>query len=230
MATKTVEIDDIGAVNLYKRRGSTNIRISISSTGKVRVTIPSWLPFRAGVEYAKAKKEWIRTHLKPGQIITHATPLGKSHHYEFIASNKSRISTRVTTGIIRITYPESLSISDPKVQDAASKAGIRALRFEAERFLPPRLKQLANEYDFSYRSVSIKALKGRWGSCTHQKDIVLNMYLMQLPWELIDYVILHELTHTRIMAHGRPFWNEMAKYVPHLPRIRKAMRAHQPVI
>jgi predicted metal-dependent hydrolase len=53
---------------------------------------------------------------------------------------------------------------------------------------------------------------------------------MQLPWELIDYVILHELVHTVVMAHGPKFWDELDKYVNNLAAKRKAIRSHQPAL
>jgi predicted metal-dependent hydrolase len=126
--------------------------------------------------------------------------------------------------------PDGSAFSDSVVQTIAQKACVRALRREAEDELPGRTRQIANQHGFKFRSLQIKQLKGRWGSCTHRQEIVLNCYLMQLPWELIDYVILHELVHTKIMAHGPKFWAEMAQYIDDLPRIRKLMREHRPTV
>lgn len=230
MATKSVDIDGIGQVDVYKRKGAANIRISIDSSGKVRVTQPTWVPFRVGVEFAKTKRDWILTHRRPVRLIEDGTSLGKSHHFEFVSTEKPRASSRIQLGAVRISVPNGSQWSDAHIQMLARKAGMRALRFEAEKLLPIRLSELAQTHGFSYASVTIRALKGRWGSCSQHREIVLNMYLMQLSWELIDYVLLHELTHTRIMAHGKPFWDEMSKYVKDLPRIRKEMRSHQPKI
>jgi hypothetical protein len=89
---------------------------------------------------------------------------------------------------------------------------------------------LAQKHGFEYSSVSVKRLKGRWGSCDQHQNIVLNLYLMQLPWELIDYVLLHELTHTRILRHGPDFWAAMQRVLPNVKAIRKEMKQHQPVL
>jgi len=78
--------------------------------------------------------------------------------------------------------------------------------------------------------VRIKRLSSRWGSCDSHQNIVLNLYLMQLPWECIDYVLLHELTHTQILRHGAPFWDAMGKLLPNLAAIRKQMRGYHPVL
>ncbi len=54
---------------------------------------------------------------------------------------------------------------------------------------------------------------------------------MQLPWKLIDYVLLHELTHTRRHAHsGAPFWAELERHEPRAKRLRKTLHAHQPTL
>jgi predicted metal-dependent hydrolase len=89
---------------------------------------------------------------------------------------------------------------------------------------------LASQTGFSYASVGVKQLKSRWGSCNTQREIVLNLFLMQLPWKLIDYVLVHELTHTKVMRHGAPFWHEMERHLPHAKSLRKQMADYQPML
>jgi predicted metal-dependent hydrolase len=121
-------------------------------------------------------------------------------------------------------------MEDAVVQEAATKAVLCALRKEAEQHLPERLQDLARLHNFSYRTVSVRQLKSRWGSCDQDKNIKLNLYLMQLPWELIDYVLLHELVHTRVMQHGPVFWSAMADLEPNTPQLRKQIRAYKAAI
>ncbi|MFC1921207.1 M48 family metallopeptidase [Chloroflexota bacterium] len=85
---------------------------------------------------------------------------------------------------------------------------------EARRKLTGRLDYLAEKHGFSYNRVFIRNQRTRWGSCSHNNNISLNMKLLHLPEELMDYVILHELVHTRIMNHSRAFWAELDNYVP----------------
>jgi predicted metal-dependent hydrolase len=53
---------------------------------------------------------------------------------------------------------------------------------------------------------------------------------MQLPWDCIDYVLLHELTHTKVMRHGSVFWEAMAAVLPNVIEMRKRMRDHHPIL
>ena len=80
------------------------------------------------------------------------------------------------------------------------------LRKKAHDYLPLRLKLLAEQYHFTYNILKINKSRGRWGSCSNKKNINLSFYLMTLPLHLIDYVLLHELCHTKEMNHGVRFW------------------------
>jgi predicted metal-dependent hydrolase len=121
-------------------------------------------------------------------------------------------------------------VHDQAVQNAARKASIRALRKEAEVLLPQRLQTLAQQTGLGYASVTVKQLKSRWGSCSADKDITLNLFLMQLPWHLIDYVLIHELTHTKVMRHGPPFWAEMESHLAGAKALRKEISKQQPIL
>ncbi len=87
-----------------------------------------------------------------------------------------------------------------------SKARARAALIE-------RLEGLAEVHDFRFNKVSIRNQKTKWGSCSAKNNISLNVNLMRLPAELRDYVILHELVHTRIKNHSKKFWRELDVHI-----------------
>jgi hypothetical protein len=86
-------------------------------------------------------------------------------------------------------------------------------RVTARTQLIDRLNFLSQKYGFNYNRVFIKNQKTRWGSCSGKNNINLNINLVRLPDELIDYTILHELVHTRVKNHSRRFWNQMDKLI-----------------
>jgi predicted metal-dependent hydrolase len=230
MAFKSFDIDNIGTVNIYKRKGARSMKLSITAAGEIRVSLPFWTPYQTGLAFVQSKQEWIASIRKPKVVLGSGMRVGKAHQLIFLRGDASRVQTRIAATEIRIFVPLTMTIEQPAVQSAAEKACIRALKKEAEKLLPQRLATLANHYGFTYRNTSVKLLKSRWGSCNEAGDITLNLYLMQLPWELIDYVLLHELMHTRIMAHGPKFWDELAKFVSNLPVKRKAIKEHRPAL
>ena len=89
-----------------------------------------------------------------------------------------------------------------------------------------RISKLAEKNGFEFNRVTIKNQKSRWGSCSSKNNINLNIKLVKLPKELMDYVILHELVHTRIKNHGKDFWQELDKYVDDSKAIDKQLNKY----
>lgn len=228
MASKQFTVDGIGNVTLFKRKGMRYLRISLDSRGGVRVTLPTWVPYNAGLKFLETKRQWILDNAQVKQSFKDGQRIGKAHKLVFLHHKEvQKPTSRISGNTVFINVPRSMLNTSEPVQLAAEKAALRALKKEAETLLPQRLATLARQHGFSYKSVSVKKLKSRWGSCNSHKEIVLNLYLVQLPWHLIDYVILHELTHTKVLAHGKPFWDEMGKYLTNLKELRKEMKQYQ---
>ena len=95
---------------------------------------------------------------------------------------------------------------------------------DAKNVLIDRLHHLAQEHGFTCNNVSIREQRTRWGSCSHKNNISLNLKLVLLPKELIDYVILHELVHTRIHNHSKKFWTELDRYTGNGKDMTKRLR------
>jgi predicted metal-dependent hydrolase len=84
---------------------------------------------------------------------------------------------------------------------------------KAKMILKNRVQELANVHCFKYNKVFIRNQKTRWGSCSNLNNINLNINLVTLTEELMDYVILHELVHTEIKNHSKKFWSRLNEYV-----------------
>ncbi|UCC40292.1 MAG: DUF45 domain-containing protein [Candidatus Aminicenantes bacterium] len=99
-------------------------------------------------------------------------------------------------------------------------------RAAAEKKLIKKINDLAKKYGFMYRKVFIRNQKTRWGSCSSDNNIYLNVKLLMLPEALTDYVILHELVHTRIKSHNREFWEELNKHVGDTRRTERQLKEY----
>ncbi|MBN1816310.1 MAG: M48 family metallopeptidase [Sedimentisphaerales bacterium] len=97
----------------------------------------------------------------------------------------------------------------------------------ARQRLVLRLEELARQHGFLYNRVFVRNQKTRWGSCSAQNNISLNVNLVKLRPDLTDYVLLHELLHTRIKNHSKAFWAELDRYVGHARAMDKQLKQHR---
>ncbi len=143
-------------------------------------------------------------HVKPFTGVKVAVPYGVSwEKAERIVSNKTDWIRKQQTRIEKIRQKYGSLLKDFK----------RINKAAARRKLIHRLEELAEWNGFDYNKVFIRNQRTRWGSCSTSNNINLNMKLVLLPDKLIDYVILHELLHTRIKNHSREFWGELDRLI-----------------
>jgi predicted metal-dependent hydrolase len=142
--------------------------------------------------------------VRPGRGVRVAVPRRTSFEsaLEFVSAKKLWINKHLAT----LQEYEKQKKAFDDVFPAIDKT-------EAKQKIIERLAQLAKQYGFTYNKVSIRNQRTRWGSCSAKGNISLNIKLVALPPELFDYVILHELTHTKVHNHSRKFWQELNKYV-----------------
>jgi predicted metal-dependent hydrolase len=100
----------------------------------------------------------------------------------------------------------------------------------AIKTIKARFLYLAGEHGFAYNKITVRAQKTRWGSCSPKNNISLNIKLVLLPEELLDYVILHELVHTRVHNHSKKFWAELDKFVNNSKVMAKRLRTEGMVL
>jgi hypothetical protein len=108
--------------------------------------------------------------------------------------------------IAREQYARSLAVRDPEADGRARRV--------AERELPARLRALAALHGYSVTAVSVRAQRSRWGSCSPSGRISLNWRLIQLPPQVSEYILLHELAHLRHLNHSARFWREVERLCP----------------
>jgi predicted metal-dependent hydrolase len=234
VATKKITIENVGEVTLVKTTASRSLRLTVNTSGTVRVSLPYWTPYAAAEAFARSHTQWIMKELSeraPAKLYTEAQKVGKLHHLHFEKVPAAvTIGSRVTATKIIVKYHPGETTTARSVQERAEKAIYRALRKETEQLLPPRIRALAEKHGFRYRSIAAKQLKRRWGSCDSHHNLVFNFFLMELPWEYIDYVILHELTHTEHLHHGPAFWERLKQTCPAALDLRRRMREYRPMI
>jgi predicted metal-dependent hydrolase len=227
MPFKIIQTSDLGEIRIYKRSGTDRLSIRMSPK-YIRVTQPKWMPFSAGEKFVSQNKEWIMKNIEKNKdfILENGMQIGKNHILYFAKDIINRKSVKDKIIQIKFNINDFNYYSD-EVQSLAKKAIKQALTKEAKEMLPDRVAYMASEYDFTFSEVKIKPMKSRWGSCNNDRIISLNCYLMELPWHIIDYVILHELCHTKYLNHSPDFWGLVNKYMPDYKTRKKEMKTLQ---
>lgn len=228
--TKLVELAGIGIVELTKNKRSKHIKLRITPDGKTRVTLPYWVPYNLGAGFAANRREWIKKHKPTHQPIIHGSIIMNAYLIEFYVAGSQRFSSIVGDRLIKVYIPKPHDLNSQPAKAYIQKVCERELKIQARNQLLPRLEHLSRLYNLPYHSAVIKKLTSRWGSCNSKKQISLSCFLAQLPDELIDYVLTHELNHTRYLNHGMDFYNGLAELLPDFKNRQKQLKTYQPKI
>lgn len=120
---------------------------------------------------------------------------------------------------------QHMSTRPKKMLDTRSAKEYAQNKKKALAVVERRLKYFNEIYNYSYKSISIRNQKTRWGSCSRQGTLSFNYKIVFLPEHLADYVIVHELCHLKEMNHSKKFWDLMAKTMPNHRARRRELRA-----
>lgn len=215
---------------MHKRRGNTSFRLSVKPTGQVALSMPYWTPYWAGEKFIKDRQPWILKHLKnqPNKTLKNGAQIGKSHRLYYL--NAGGPEPKVKLGPTTIQITSTLPLYSKPVQAKALVASEKALKVQSEILIPERLSDLSIKHQLPYKELKIRKLTARWGSCSSTDVITVSYFLIQLPWGLIDYVLLHELAHTKHMNHSPQFWSFIERLVPDAKSRRKELRTYMPQI
>jgi len=99
----------------------------------------------------------------------------------------------------------NLSINKALEQFSREKARIK---------ITPRINKWAQLTGLNPKDIKFRKLSKRWGSCSNSNEIIINVDAVKLPFSLIDYIIIHELTHIKHKDHSKEFYREVAKFIP----------------
>lgn len=112
----------------------------------------------------------------------------------------------------------------PNLLQGGTKADYARLKDKALELVTIRLGHFNKVYGLSYKKVSIRNQKTRWGSCTSTGTLSFNYRIVLLSPEAADYIVVHELCHLAQMNHSIKFWRLVEKTVPDHRRIRASIR------
>jgi predicted metal-dependent hydrolase len=221
---------EFGDVTVRRSSLSRSIKLSVAPNGTLRISMPTYAPLFMAKRLLASSRNSIRKlqSTQHTSLYEDGMKIGKSHHLEVIVRSPLKVFRQGQAVVVQL--PSSHTIAESEVQQAIRAVVIQALKKEAKSYLPRRLEFLANEHGFSYHSVRFSHASSRWGSCSSRKVISLNIALMKLSFEEIDYVLLHELSHTEHLDHSLAFWQRVETCMPNYKLHKAALKQQTPSV
>jgi predicted metal-dependent hydrolase len=205
-------------------RRARRLAVRVHRTGRVEVVVPPRTSRAMVTAFLSEHRDWIETRR---QAALRHQPPETPFPPERIALpgvyETWRVHLAGGTGRLRIREPQEREqpgeellviggdISTPQLLKEALR---RWLLARARIVLGEHLADCAREFGFSYRNLSIRRQRTRWGSCSVRGTISLNCCILFQPPEVLRYLLIHELAHTRHMNHSRAYWECVARCCP----------------
>ena len=229
----TIIDEEFGTITLRRSAKASHVRIRVAPDGRLRASLPLYAPLFLVKRLIKNSREQLRALLVEhhGESSFEAgMQIGKSHTLFVRPTSASTVTAKRHKLQIVVSLPETKTLQDHDVTRIIRDAVLEALRVEAKSYLPKRLAFLAAQHGFHYDKVRFSHASGRWGSCSSNGTISLNIALMKLPYTLIDYVLIHELSHTIQMNHSPAFWALVEQADPAYKDHRRLLKSETPSI
>jgi predicted metal-dependent hydrolase len=214
MIQKVVSLPEVGDVILKKNTRSKHIRLYVKPNKQVVVSLPARASFHSAEKFALKNLSWIikqQAKYNPDdtRFTKNAVYFTKYHTIKIQEDSVEKPQVTTDDKTVTVSFPQNTDTG--LMQKVMQSVVTEVYRCEAKQYLPERLSWLANRYGFRYNKVTVRNNRTNWGSCSSANNISLNLNLMKLPDALIDYILLHELTHTVVKNHGSGFYQVLNK-------------------
>lgn len=208
-------------------RRARRLAVRVHRTGRVEVVVPPRTSRTAVSTFLAQHREWIETRReaalrqKPPETAFPPPQIAFPAVYEswriHLAGGTGRLRIRESAGELLVIAGDT---SEPqRVRDSLR----RWLIGRAHVVLADHLADCAREFGFSYRTLSIRRQRTRWGSCSTKGTISLNCCILFQPPEVLRYLLIHELAHTRHMNHSNAFWECVERCCPQYRKLDREL-------
>lgn len=207
------------------RSNRRTVGLEINHQGDLIVRAPERLELTAIKNILKSHRKWIthkleevekrRQLIRPKKFVGGEQFLWLGREYPLMLSPRRRPALRFTG--------QNFILSS-RWQGQAREIFEKWYRKKARIYLEERVRSLAARDGFRFKKFRLSSARTRWGSCSARGTISLTWRLIMAPPEIIDYVIIHELAHTREKNHSRAFWDLVAWQMPDYRQRRRWLR------
>lgn len=191
------------------RSNRKTISVCITPLGKITVRAPLRCNEERIFAFLREKESWLAKHLQKTIGAGTRIPTENLDGFAFLLLGKMHTVSLVDGN--KVGYDgENLRVFVPRVK--ARERLVKWLKENAKRILSEVTAQTASQMQTTVKSVSVTSAKSRWGSCTADNAVRYSFRLIYAPKEVVRYVVVHELAHTRYKNHSALFWREVERY------------------
>ncbi|GBD99541.1 MAG TPA: M48 family peptidase [Nitrospirae bacterium] len=215
-------------------RRKKTIALYIEPTGDILVRAPMNTPYSRLAHVVKSKAEWIVKKLRYLDNISHQI------RKEFVSGESFSCLGRymrlkilqdgdVKKTVVRMYRGRLEVIMNPAGKSGKVSEEIRDVitewyKIQAARRIPERVEIYADKMGLKAPGVFIRDQKRIWGSCSSRGVLRFNWRIIMAPMSLVDYVVVHELSHLKYRNHSKSFWGYLGMIMPDYEKRREALR------
>lgn len=199
-------------VKLNFKKGAKTLRLKVAKTGEISISLPFYSTQKSALNFLELHKEWL-----------------EKTHEKILANLPKDDEFRLLGKIYKIKIDESLKnvkLSENEILTPNLRKLEIYKKVEAKRVFNEFIEKFRHFIDRPINRVTIRNSKTRWGSCNSRKGYInLSLNLIQKEPNLIEYVVLHELTHLIYPHHQKSFYSFIANLMPDYRTREKAINA-----
>lgn len=224
-------LDDLNIPYIIKKGKYKRIIIGYYHQSTLTIKLPINMPYNKLDKFIEDNINWIISKQPKGYFknVTYENKemylfLGKEYEFSIFLSKYSQIELLNNKMIIYTNDLNSL-----KIRKIVSEWRLKQAEMIFQEVLNKCFKEMSH-YLNKYPLLEIKRYKSRWGCCYPKKNkIILNVSVVNLPIDLIEYVVYHELAHFVYLNHSKEFHELLAKFVKNEKKIKKQMMQYNPI-
>ena len=239
-ANRLVMLGEVEVAYEFKRGKRKTIGLSVGKEG-LTASAPRWTPVAEVDALIRAKSAWVleklqKAHERKDEIAQARTVWADGAEFDFLGERVRLVldPAQASSHAKAELQPSNLegnpmptlrlgvahNAKESQVRDAAQAWLMR----QAKRVFTERLDHFAPQLGVTYQHMRLSSAGTRWGSASVDGTIRLNWRLIHLKMEMVDYVVVHELSHLRHMDHSAQFWSVVAEVMPDHVQRRRALR------
>nr|MCU0763975.1 M48 family metallopeptidase [Hydrogenophaga sp.] len=224
----------------FKRGKRRTIGLSVGPDG-LTVSAPRWTPVGEVEALLRDKSGWVleklqRARDRAGELAQARTLWADGAEFDFLGQRVRLVldpthgfsevgavlqpAADAAAGLATLRLGLSHNAGEVQIRDAAQAWLMR----QAKRVFAERLELFAPQLGVRYERLRLSSAGTRWGSASVDGTIRLNWRLIHLSLDMIDYVVVHELSHLRHMDHSPQFWDVVASVMPDHQQRRRALK------